>query len=118
MKRKARTTELDQLTAQGRHDWQEFCAGLPALLGPEAAADAARQTEALQAWTLSVPDTLRGYLSAFYFSEILGPMLPLVAAHPPEERADFMAKIGDLVVGIARASMDEAVHTAGGTPRA
>jgi hypothetical protein len=84
MKRKARATDLDQLTAQGRHDWQQFCASLRLLLGPEAAADEARQAEALQAWMSRVPEMLTGYLSAFYFSEILGPMLPLVAAHPQE----------------------------------
>jgi hypothetical protein len=52
------------------------------------------------------------YLSAFYLSEVVRPMMPLVVAHPPEERADFMRKIGDMVVGIAKASMDEAVRTA------
>jgi hypothetical protein len=111
-RRKAQATELERLTSEARHDWQQFCASLVPLLGPDVAADEARQTEALQAWISRAPDTLGDYLSGFYLSEIVRPMLPLVFAHRPEERAAFMRKLGDMVVAIAQASMDEAVHTA------
>lgn len=111
-RRKAQPTELDGLTAEGRDEWHQLCATLPPLLGTEMASDETRQTKAMYTWLSQVPDTLTNYLSSFYLSEVVRPMLPLVVAHPPEERADLMRKIGEMVVGVARASMDEAVRTA------
>src|SRR5688572_9999536 len=96
-RRKARPIELDRLTAVGRDEWQQFCAKLPLLLGTQMAADETRQAEAMHAWMPLARDTLTDYLSAFYLSEVVRPMLPLVVAYPPEERADFMRKIGDMV---------------------
>jgi hypothetical protein len=111
-RRRKNATELERLTAQGRHDWQQFCAGLGPLLTLEAAADEARRAEALRDWMALAPETLGGYLTGVFLYDVVGPMLPLVVAHPPEERAEFMRKIGAMVVGVAEASMEEAARTA------